>query len=242
LSLSDVKKRFGPTIALDGVSLQLRKGEVHALIGENGAGKSTLMNVLAGSLSPDAGRMEIAGQPYAPANPLEARLNRIALIHQELSLATHLSVAENIMMGIEPSRFGWLDRKTLHARALEVIARYYEMPFLIRRRRHDEPSAERVRLTERFADVQAELASCEALMRADPEPDVRRAYAALVRTIRTHAGTQASSAWNTPPITSDAEMGMGDVMEALEPIEVARATCENAMARSTMPRHRRGRS
>jgi len=133
-------------------------------------------------------------------------------------------------------------RREIHARALEVIARYYEMPFLIRRRRHDEPSAERVRLTERFADVQAELASCEALMRADPEPDVRRAYAALVRTIRTHAGTQASSAWNTPPITSDAEMGMGDVMEALEPIEVARATCENAMARSTMPRHRRGRS
>lgn len=71
-------------------------------------------------------------------------------------------------------------RREIHARALEAIARYYEMPFLIRRRRHDEPSAERVRLTERFADVQAELASCEALMRADPDPAVRKAYAALV--------------------------------------------------------------
>lgn len=133
--------------------------------------------------------------------------------------------------------------REIHARALEAIARYYEMPFLIRRRRHDEPSAERVRLTERFADVQAELASCEALMRADTDPDVRRAYATLIRTIRTHAtGTQASSAWNAPPITSDAEMGMGDVIEALKPIDAARETCENAMAQSTTPRHRRGRS
>lgn len=132
--------------------------------------------------------------------------------------------------------------REIHARALEVIARYYEMPFLIRRRRHDEPSAERVRLTERFADVQAEVASCEALMRADPDSVVRSAYADLVRTIRTHAGAQASSAWNTPPITSDAEMDMGDVIEALKPIEAARETCENAMAESTTPRHRRSRS
>ncbi len=125
LSLSDMKKRFGPTVALDGVSLQLRKGEVHALIGENGAGKSTLMNVLAGSLRPDAGMMEVAGKPYTPSNPLDARLSGIALIHQELSLATHLSVAENIMMGIEPSRLGWLDRRGLHARALEVLKTFH---------------------------------------------------------------------------------------------------------------------
>ena len=121
LSLSNVSKRFGPTVALDGVSLRLRQGEVHALIGENGAGKSTLMNVLAGSLRPDDGEMEVEGQPYAPSNPLDARLRGIALIHQELSLSPHLSVAENIMMGIEPSRFGWLDRQSLHARTLEVL-------------------------------------------------------------------------------------------------------------------------
>src|SRR5437763_7050257 len=121
LSLSNVSERFGPTVALDGVSLRLRQGEVHALIGENGAGKSTLMNVLAGLLRPDDGRMEVLGEPYAPANPLDARLRGIALIHQELSLLPHLSVAENIMMGIEPSRFGWLDRQSLHARTLEVL-------------------------------------------------------------------------------------------------------------------------
>src|SRR5437763_8265928 len=121
LSLSNVSERFGPTVALDGVSLRLRQGEVHALIGENGAGKSTLMNVLAGLLRPDDGRMEVLGEPYAPANPLDARLRGIALIHQELSLLPHLSVAENILMGIEPSRFGWLDRRELQARTLDVL-------------------------------------------------------------------------------------------------------------------------
>lgn len=133
-------------------------------------------------------------------------------------------------------------RREIHARALEAVARYYEMPFLIRRRRYDEPSAERVRLTERFADVQAELASCEALMSADPDPAVRKAYAALVTAIRTHAGKQASSAWDTEPITSDAEMGMGDVIDTLGPIEPVREACERAMAKSTTPRHRRERS
>ncbi len=121
LSLTGIEKRFGATIALNGVSLQLRPGEVHALIGENGAGKSTLMNVLAGSLRADGGQMEIAGQPYAPATPLDGRVHGIALIHQELSLCSHLSVAENIMMGIEPARLGWLDRKRLRARTLEVL-------------------------------------------------------------------------------------------------------------------------
>ena len=121
LTLTNVHKRFGPTVALNGVSLQLRKGEVHALIGENGAGKSTLMNVVAGSLRPDRGGMEIDGQAYVPSTPLDARLNGIALIHQELSLCPHLSVAENIMMGIESSRFGWLDRNNLHSRTREVL-------------------------------------------------------------------------------------------------------------------------
>lgn len=121
LSLCNIGKSFGPTVALDGVSLQLRAGEVHALIGENGAGKSTLMNVLAGALRPDQGAMEIEGRPYLPATPLDARDHGIALIHQELSLCPHLSVAENIMMGIEPSRAGWLNRKRLHARTREVL-------------------------------------------------------------------------------------------------------------------------
>lgn len=121
LSLKGINKSFGPTKALDGVDLELRAGEVHALIGENGAGKSTLMNIIAGSLRPDEGTMELDGHLYAPSNPLDARTHGIALIHQELSLCPHLSVAENVLMGIESSRLGWLDREKLHARTNEVL-------------------------------------------------------------------------------------------------------------------------
>ena len=121
LTLTKISKSFGPTIALDGVDLELRKGEVHALIGENGAGKSTLMNVIAGSLRADNGSMEIDGRVYAPANPLDARTHGIALIHQELSLCPHLSVAENVLMGIESSRLGWLDRDKLISRTNDVL-------------------------------------------------------------------------------------------------------------------------
>ncbi|HEX5832528.1 MAG TPA: sugar ABC transporter ATP-binding protein [Pyrinomonadaceae bacterium] len=125
LALKGIRKSFGPTVALDGVDLELRPGEVHALIGENGAGKSTLMNVIAGSLQPDEGRMQLEGHVYSPASPLDARTHGIALIHQELSLCPHLSVAENVLMGIESSRFGWLDRDKLFARTNEVLRTFH---------------------------------------------------------------------------------------------------------------------
>jgi ribose transport system ATP-binding protein len=112
-------------VALDNVDLELREGEVHALIGENGAGKSTLMNVIAGSLRPDQGTMELHGKPYTPANPLDARTHGLSLIHQELSLCPHLSVAENVLMGIEPSRLGWLDRDKLIARTNDVLKTFH---------------------------------------------------------------------------------------------------------------------
>jgi ribose transport system ATP-binding protein len=125
LTLSNIAKRFGPTVALDGVDLDLRAGEIHALIGENGAGKSTLMNILAGALRPDRGEMQLDGRPYAPATPLDARRHGIALIHQELSLCPHLSVMENILMGIEPQQWGWLDREACRRKALEVLATFH---------------------------------------------------------------------------------------------------------------------
>src|SRR5262249_53206126 len=109
LTLTGISKRFGATIALDGVDLEFAPGQVYALIGENGAGKSTLMNIISGAVKPDAGLMELDGKPYHPASPAGARDNGISLIHQELSLFPHLSVAENIMMGIEPARMGLMD-------------------------------------------------------------------------------------------------------------------------------------
>src|SRR5258705_1471096 len=125
LSRRNISKRFGPTVALDGVNLQVRQGEVHALIGENGAGKSTLMNVLAGLIQPDEGTMEVGGAAYLPSSPLDARARGIALIHQELSLFPHLSVAENIMMGIEPSSWGLLNADKLHAETSEVLSMFH---------------------------------------------------------------------------------------------------------------------
>lgn len=143
LKLSQIHKSFGPTVALDGVDLELREGEVHALIGENGAGKSTLMNVIAGSLHPDQGTMEIHGKPYAPLNPLDARTHGIALIHQELSLCPHLSVAENVLMGIESSHFGWLDRDALIARTNDVLKTFHHADIRPEKRVGDLPVAAR---------------------------------------------------------------------------------------------------
>ncbi|HEU0252410.1 MAG TPA: sugar ABC transporter ATP-binding protein [Pyrinomonadaceae bacterium] len=143
LSLKNISKSFGPTIALDDVDLELREGEVHALIGENGAGKSTLMNVIAGALQPDKGSMELHGNAYTPANPLDARTHGIALIHQELSLCPHLSVAENVLMGIESSRMGWLDRDQLFARTNEVLKTFHHADIRPDKRVGDLPVAAR---------------------------------------------------------------------------------------------------
>jgi ribose transport system ATP-binding protein len=99
-----VRKAFGATIALDGVDFAVQAGEIHALVGENGAGKSTLMKVLSGALRPDAGKMLLDGQPYRPRDPHASRLAGVAMIYQELSLAPHLNVVENIWLGAERSR------------------------------------------------------------------------------------------------------------------------------------------
>jgi ribose transport system ATP-binding protein len=123
LRLSDLAKRFGATVALEHVDLTLHAGEVHALIGENGAGKSTLLNIVAGALRPDRGEMEVDGRPYTPRSPLDARRHGVALIHQELSLCPHLSVQENILLGLEPTRRGggWIDWTAGRRRVLALL-------------------------------------------------------------------------------------------------------------------------
>src|SRR5213075_583755 len=110
LRMERVSKRFGATVALDDVSLSVNAGEILALVGENGAGKSTLMKILSGAYQPDAGEIQLDGAPYHPRNPLEGRLAGVAMIYQELSLAKHLSVMENILLGMEPTNGPLLDR------------------------------------------------------------------------------------------------------------------------------------
>src|SRR4029453_17235304 len=121
LRVDGLSKRFGPTVALDGVSFALDPSQVHALIGENGGGKSTLMNRLAGAPQPDSGRMEIESSPYTPSSPHDASRAGIALIHQELSLCPHLTVAENILLGRQPSRWGLFQRTEAENLALDAL-------------------------------------------------------------------------------------------------------------------------
>ncbi|MGQ9760486.1 MAG: sugar ABC transporter ATP-binding protein [Thermogutta sp.] len=122
LSMEGICKRFGATVALENVNLEVRAGEVHALVGENGAGKSTLMRILSGATSPDRGSIWIDGQPFTPLHPLDARRHGIAMIYQELSLAPHLSVMENILLGIEPTRAGFIRWSEMKRRAQEALS------------------------------------------------------------------------------------------------------------------------
>jgi len=122
LELRGIRKRFGATEALRGVSLAVAPGEVHALIGENGAGKSTLMKVLSGAHQADDGEMALAGRPYRPAGPPDARRRGVAMIYQELTLAPHLSARENILLGLEPARAGWIDVAAARTAAREALA------------------------------------------------------------------------------------------------------------------------
>ncbi len=121
LRMSGICKNFGPTRALDQVDLTLIQGEVHAIIGENGAGKSTLMNVLSGAVVADSGQIELFGKPLVPANPMDSRRAGVSMIYQELALAPHLTVEENVLLGIEPGPGPLLDRSTSRKRAGESL-------------------------------------------------------------------------------------------------------------------------
>jgi len=120
--MSGVRKSFGATQALRGVSFEVQPGEVHALIGENGAGKSTLMKILSGAHQADEGTLELDGAPFVPENPLHARRCGIAMIYQELTLAPDLSVEENILLGSEPATLGWINRSRRRDLARRALA------------------------------------------------------------------------------------------------------------------------
>jgi len=121
LEMRGVCKRFGATVALAGVDLTVPAGEVHALVGENGAGKSTLMKVLSGALRPDAGQMSLDGRPFTPSDPLAARAAGVAMIYQELNLAPHLTVEQNVTLGIERHTAGLIHRSALRRRIAETL-------------------------------------------------------------------------------------------------------------------------
>ena len=124
LTLDRVSKSFGPVRVIDDVTVHVRAGQVQVLLGENGAGKSTLIKMMSGVYQPDGGRVLVDGEPVSLPGTLAAEKLGIATIHQELNLVPSLSVAENVMMGRFPTRFGMVDRRELKRRAraaLELI-------------------------------------------------------------------------------------------------------------------------
>jgi len=124
LRLEGIVKSFPGVRALDTVSFSVMPGEVHALMGENGAGKSTLMKVLGGIYQPDEGRIIVSEQPTVMTSPLQAKSKGIVFIHQELSLAEELTVAENIYLGELPKKsFGRVDWQLLHDQTNEILGR-----------------------------------------------------------------------------------------------------------------------
>src|SRR5438046_4709619 len=121
-----ITKEFPGIVANDGVSFELARGEVHALLGENGAGKSTLMNILYGLYKPDEGEILIGGKPVSFASAKDAIEHGIGMVHQHFMLIPVMTVAENIVLGQEPKREGVLLDEGAAERRVQELARSFK--------------------------------------------------------------------------------------------------------------------
>jgi len=125
LEAKNITKQFPGVLANDGVNFDLRHGEIHALLGENGAGKTTLMNILYGLYKPDSGQVSVDGEPIVIHSPKDSIRAGIGMVHQHFMLIPVFTVAENIMLGEETTKFaGLLDEKTVEKRVLELSHQY----------------------------------------------------------------------------------------------------------------------
>ena len=111
IEMLNIRKEFGNFVANDNITLQLKKGEIHALLGENGAGKSTLMNVLFGLYQPEGGEIRVRGQEVKITDPNVANNLGIGMVHQHFMLVEDFSVTENIILGSEPTKGGMISVK-----------------------------------------------------------------------------------------------------------------------------------
>ncbi len=123
IQLQGISKRFPGVLAVDDVSLDIYPGEVHVVAGENGAGKSTLMKLLSQVERPSRGTVILNGQPVHFNGPRYAQSLGIAMVYQEFALAPHLSIAQNMFLGQEPTRLGMIDRKSEVRQARELLMR-----------------------------------------------------------------------------------------------------------------------
>ncbi len=181
LRLGGIHKRFGATLALRGVDMEVRPGEIHGVIGENGAGKSTLMKILSGVLPPDSGRMELEGRRFQPGHPQEARRLGVVMVNQELAIAPHLSVVENIVMGAEPGGL-FLRHRQARQKAAEALAKLdrADIPLHV-------PAGSLSVAEQQLVEIARALAlGCRVLVLDEPTSSLTTAdTAALFRLVRT---------------------------------------------------------
>jgi ribose transport system ATP-binding protein len=171
LTMKGVCKRFGSTLALRGVDLQLCAGEVHAVVGENGAGKSTLMKVLSGAHTADSGEMTLDGQPYRPPGPMAARRAGVSMIYQELAVAPDLTVMENILLGVEPGRRWTVNWRQMRHQATAALAQLGLADLPVDRRLGDLSPAER-----QMVEIARSVATgCKVLVLDEPTSSLARA-------------------------------------------------------------------
>ncbi|HEU0078255.1 MAG TPA: ATP-binding cassette domain-containing protein, partial [Longimicrobiaceae bacterium] len=123
LRMEGIVKRFAGATALDGVDFELRRGEVHALVGENGAGKSTLIKIMTGAYRRDGGEVWLEGEPAAFTTPADAQAAGVIAVHQEIHLLAFRTVAENVYLGREPRRWGLVDWGRMNAETGELLRR-----------------------------------------------------------------------------------------------------------------------
>ncbi|HEX8393871.1 MAG TPA: ATP-binding cassette domain-containing protein, partial [Longimicrobium sp.] len=123
LRMEGIVKRFAGATALDGVNFSLRRGEVHALVGENGAGKSTLIKIMTGAYRRDGGRVLLEGREVNFRSPEDAQGAGVVAVYQEVNLLAFRTVAENIFLGREPRRVGLIDWKRMNADADAILKR-----------------------------------------------------------------------------------------------------------------------
>ena len=124
IEMLNIRKEFGNFVANDNITLQLKKGEIHALLGENGAGKSTLMNVLFGLYQPDGGEIRVRGQKVNITDPNVANGLGIGMVHQHFMLVENLTVTENIILGNEPKKMGTINIKAAAKKVAEISKLY----------------------------------------------------------------------------------------------------------------------
>jgi ABC-type sugar transport system ATPase subunit len=185
LAVDSVSKRFGPTRALDGVSLAVERGTVLGLAGENGAGKSTLIKILCGVHRPDSGRVLLDGKPHQPRDPSEAEAAGVSVFHQEIPVCPDLSIAANVFLGPRMPRRGiGPDWKAMEARCVELYATLLGEPIDPRRLIRSCTAAEKqLALLVRVLSRNARLVILDEPTTALTPPEVERLFA-IIRRLR----------------------------------------------------------